>query len=108
MNFNMCMKYKIIIYSILTGWFITLITGFFPNVFLSGVRYWGYLLPWSRAMAYSRALLDIMWVNFIVDIVIWSVLIYLALVSVEEKEIKLIERKPTRRSVRKPAKKRKR
>jgi len=94
----MCKQYKIPIYSILTGIVITLITGFFPNVFLLGVSYWGYLLPWAMRTVYPGAPFEILWINFIVDIIIWSVLIYLTLLSVEEEKRKTVKvKKKSRR-----------
>jgi hypothetical protein len=80
----MCKKYKIPIYSILAGILITLITGLFPNVFLLGVSYWGYFLPWLSKVVYPGATLNVIWINLFVNIVIWSVLLYLAIVSIEE------------------------
>jgi hypothetical protein len=80
----MCKEYKIPFYSLLAGILITLITSLFPNVFLWGVSYWGYLLPWLKRAAYPGSPTDILWINFFVNIVIWSVLIYLAIVSIEE------------------------
>ncbi len=90
-------QYKIPIYSLLTGIIITLITGFFPNIFLIGVSYWGYLLPWMSRVVYPGAPLQIIWINFIVDVVIWSVLIYLGLLSIEEEKEKPVEiKKPVK------------
>jgi len=99
-------QYKIPIYSLLTGIIITLITALFPNVFLMGISHWGYLLPWLRRVVYPGAPLEILWVYFISDIIIWSVLIYLALISVEEEKKKEIEKKPKEKPVEmKPKKK---
>ena len=67
---------------------ITLITALFPNVFLLGVSYFGYFLPWLKRIVYPGAPLEVIWINFIVNIVIWSVLIYLAIISVEEGKTK--------------------
>ena len=89
----MCKQYKIPIYSILTGIILTLITGFFPNVFLIGITYWGYLLPWMSRIDYLGAPLEIIWINLLADIIIWSMLIYLALVSVEEEKMKTVKEK---------------
>ncbi len=89
----MCKQYKIPIYSILTGIILTLITGFFPNIFLIGITYWGYLLPWMSQIDYPGAPLEIIWINLLVDIIIWSMLIYLALVNVEEEKIKTVKKK---------------
>jgi len=103
----MCGQYKIPIYSLLTGIIITLITAFFPNVFLVGVSHWGYLLPWLRRVVYPGAPFEILWIYFITDIIIWSVLMYLALVSVGgEKKVK---KKPVKKKTKKkPVKKKKR
>jgi hypothetical protein len=90
----MCKEYKIPIYSTLTGILITLLTGLFPNVFLLGVSYFGYFLPWLRRIVYPGAPLEVLWINFFVNIVIWSVLIYLAMVSIEEEKVK---KKPIRK-----------
>lgn len=89
----MCKKYKTPIYSILTGMLITLITGLFPNVFLLGVSYWGYFLPWLSRVVYLGATLNVIWINLFVNIVIWSVLLYLAIVSIEEGKVKKHRRK---------------
>jgi len=103
----MYQQYKIPIYSLLTGIIITLITGFFPNVFIIGTQHWGYLLPWMSQIVYPGAPLEIMWINFIVDIVIWSVLMYLAFLSVEEEKEKPVEiKKPVKaKPKKKPVKK---
>jgi len=93
----MCKEYKTPIYSILTGILITLITGLFPNVFLLGVSYFGYFLPWLRRIVYQGAPFEVLWINFFVNIVIWSVLIYLAIVSIEEEKGK---KKPIRKTKR--------
>jgi len=97
----MCKEYRIPIYSILTGILITLITGLFQNVFLSGVSYWGYFLPWLSKAVYPGATLNVKWVNLFADIVIWSVFIYLALISVEEEEKKkrATRKRPTRKRI---------
>jgi hypothetical protein len=89
----MCKEYKTPIYSILAGLLITLITGLFPNVFLLGISYFGYFLPWLRRTAYAGASLEVVWVNLFVDIVIWSVLLYLAIVSIEEKPKKRVRKR---------------
>jgi len=91
-------QYKISIYSLITGIIITLITGFFPNVFLIGVSYWGYLLPWTKQIVYPGAPFEILWINFIVDIIIWSVLVYLTLIGIEEREKKKpVKKKPIKK-----------
>jgi hypothetical protein len=99
----MCKQYIIPIYSIITGIVITLITGLFPNVFLLGVNYWGYFLPWLRRIVYPGSPLEVLWIYLIVDVIIWSVLIYLTLLSVEEEETR-----KTKRPVRRVARKRRR
>ena len=96
LNFIMCEEYKAPICSILAGTFITLITGLFPNVFLLGVSYWGYFLPWLNRLVYLGATLNVIWVNLFVDIVIWSVLLYLAIISIEEGKSKKPIRKRKR------------
>jgi hypothetical protein len=78
-------EYKLTIYSILTGILITLITALFPNVFLLGVSYWGYFLPWIKKIVYPGAPIEIMWINFFANIVIWSVFMYLTFIGIEEK-----------------------
>jgi hypothetical protein len=93
----MCKEYKTPIYSILVGTLITLITGLFPNVFLLGVSYWGYFLPWLNKVVYPGATLNVIWVNLFVNIVIWSVLLYLAIISIEEEKVK---KKPIRKAKR--------
>lgn len=47
-------------------------------------------------MVYLGAPLEIIWINFIVDIIIWSVLIYLGLVSIEEEKKKPVKKKKKR------------
>ena len=97
LNFIMCKQYKIPAYSVLTGIIITLITALFPNVFLLGVSYFGYFLPWLRR-TYLGAPIEVMWVNFFVDVVIWSVLLYLAIVSIEEDKLNRSVRKRKRKT----------
>jgi membrane protein implicated in regulation of membrane protease activity len=82
----MCNEYKLTIYSIITGIVITLITGLIPNVFLLGVKYWGYFLPWLRLVLPGS--LEVSWIYFLADMVIWSVFAYLTILSVEEEERK--------------------
>jgi hypothetical protein len=84
----MCKEYKLSIYSITTGIIITLITGLIPNVFLLGVNYWGYFLPWLKRIVYPGAPLEVSWIYFLVDMVIWSVFVYLTILSVVEEEAK--------------------
>ncbi|NIO44675.1 MAG: hypothetical protein GTN36_03940 [Candidatus Aenigmarchaeota archaeon] len=102
----MCKQYKIPIYSLLTGIIITLITALFPNVFLVGVSHWGYLLPWLRRVVYPGAAFEVLWVYFLSDIVIWSVLIYLALISVKEEKKKPVIKKPKKKTIKKKRRKR--
>ena len=104
----MCKQYKIPIYSLLTGIIITLITGFFPNVFLVGVSHWGYLLPWMRRVVYPGAPFEILWIYFISDIIIWAVLIYLALLSVQEEKKQPVKMKPEKKIVKKEPRRKKR
>ncbi|OGI12126.1 hypothetical protein A3K64_02210 [Candidatus Micrarchaeota archaeon RBG_16_36_9] len=96
----MCNEYKVPIYSALAGILLTMITGVFSNIFLLEVNYWGYLFPWVRRMVYPGAPMEVLWVNFILDAIIWSVFIYLAILSVEKEK-----KRPARRS---PARKRRR
>ena len=84
----MCNQYKIPIYSLVTGIVLTLITGMFPNVFLLSYGTWGYFLPWAKRALQFMAPFEIIWINFIVDVIIWSVLIYLAILSIEEEKVK--------------------
>jgi len=99
----MCKQYIIPIYSIITGIVITLITGLFPNVFLLGVNYWGYFLPWLRRIVYPGSPLEVLWIYVLVDVIIWSVLVYLTLLSAVEEETR-----KTKRPVRRVARKRRR
>jgi len=94
-------KYEKQTYSILSGVLITVITGFIPNVFplMLGSDRWGYLLPWLRRIVYPGAPLEIVLTSFVADVLIWSVLTYLFLISVNE-----VEKKPVKR----PARRRKR
>ena len=75
-----------------------MITGLFPNIFLLGVNYWGYFLPWLRRIVYPGSPLEVLWIYLIVDVIIWSVLVYLTLLSVEEEEIRKTKR-PVRRVI---------
>ncbi|NIM47585.1 MAG: hypothetical protein GTN40_05525 [Candidatus Aenigmarchaeota archaeon] len=108
----MCKQYKIPICSLLTGIIITLITGFFPNVFLLGVSYRGYLLPWMRSVVYPGAPFEILWIYFLTDIIIWTVLIYLALLSVQEEKKQPVKQpvkiKPKKKIVKKKPRRKKR
>ena len=84
----MCKEYIVPAYAIVTGILITLITGIFPNMFLLGVNYWGYFLPWLQRIVYPGAPLQVMWIYLTIDVIVWSVLVYLTLLSVVEEEKK--------------------
>jgi len=76
---------KLIIFFIIIGLIITLITGLFSNLdTLVGVSRWGYPLYWLSKMVigpqYSPPL-DIVWLNLIIDVIIWSIIVYLILLE---------------------------
>jgi len=82
---------RIIIISILIGLIITLITGLFLNLeetYLGSSR-WGYPIYWLSQMIvgpqYSPPL-NIVWLNLVIDILVWSVLVFLILVIVFREE----------------------
>jgi len=86
----MCKEYRIPTYSILTGILITLITAFFPNIFLFRDVYRGYLLPWIKNS-------EILWAGLLVNVIIWSVLIYLSLISIEKEKVRPAKKKPAKK-----------
>lgn len=85
----MYFKRKTLIYSVLIGLSITLLSslitnntviGEFPDItFVSipmlGVSYWGYPLPWMKLIIYPGEVKEPIWIHFIIDIVYWTVLI---------------------------------
>ncbi|MCK4364765.1 MAG: hypothetical protein KAW45_01815 [Thermoplasmatales archaeon] len=88
---------QIIIISIIVGIIITLITGLFSNQenFLGSSR-WGYPLHWLSRMIvgpqYSPPL-NIVWLNLIIDIVIWSIIVLVILLIVFRKNLFRKEKK---------------
>ena len=75
-----------IIISIVYGTAITLISGFYSNTGgIEGAGKWGYPLYWkSKILAspnYSPPM-NIEWIGLILDIMIWSILIYLILLII--------------------------
>ena len=76
---------QLIIFFIIIGLIITLITGLFSNLdTIVGASIWGYPLHWLSKMVvgsqYSPPL-DVVWLNLIIDIMIWSIVVYLILLE---------------------------
>lgn len=84
----------IIIGSIIAGIVISLITGLFSNnAGFSGSGRWGYPLHWLSKMLVGpqyTAPLEIVWLNLVYDIIIWSFIILLILLIAFRK--KMIEK----------------
>lgn len=101
----MCVKKKILVYSVLIGLGITLLTslfinstviGEFPDIrFVSipiiGVSYWGYPLPWMKQVVYPGAVKEPIWSHLIINVAYWTGLVvivkifYLKKIKVKEK-----------------------
>ena len=77
-----------IIVSIIYGSAITLITGFFTHKILIGATWFGYPLHWLVRMVVSPEYFPykIVWLNFIIDIIIWSVIVFIILVVIFRKD----------------------
>ena len=72
--------YKLIILSIILGIIITLITGFFTHPSVVGAKWWGYPLTWKTQAVLSPEYsppLNINWLNFIIDIIIWTIIFFI-------------------------------
>lgn len=82
--------------AVLVGLLITLtlgllpnqtIYGEFPNIRVTfepmlGVGHGGYPLPWMRMIVYPGSLLDIVWQNFVADVVIWTLVTYALIIII--------------------------
>ena len=80
-------------FSILIGLVVTTVTGLnlnsnligeLPNVqFITqpwlGVSYWGYILPWLKQVVYPGMTKQVIWQNFVADVVIWTIVAYIVL-----------------------------
>lgn len=79
------------IISLIFGVAITLITGFFSNQEgIVGAGRWGYPLHWLSRMVTSpeySSPYDIVWSNFVIDIAIWTVIIFIVLMFVYRKDL---------------------
>ena len=85
--------HKTLTQSVIIGIVVTLITGILmnlnivgelPNIMVSsepilGVSYWGYPLAWISQVVYPGAVKQVIWINLIVDIVIWSFFVLVVL-----------------------------
>lgn len=125
---------KVLIFSLLVGLAVTLLTyplinsvviGEFPNIrFVSlpimGVSYWGYPLPWMKQIVYPGAMRELIWSHLVIDITYWTGLVlvvkvyYLKQIRVRQirvkeklaKKVRLIsEIRPIKRPTKKPARK---
>ena len=79
--------------SILIGLVVTVVSGIninqniageIPNVRvveqpLLGASYWGYILPWLRQIIVPGAIKTVMWLNFIADVLVWTIIAYIVL-----------------------------
>ena len=79
-----------LLFSIIYGTAITLISGFFLNIegFIGASR-WGYPIHWMWRMITSSEYsppLEIEWINLIIDIVFWSIIVFILFVIVYRKE----------------------
>ncbi len=102
------MKYdkKLLVYSIVLGLLITLVSSFlinsyvigeFPDVqFVSipivGVSYHGHPLPWIRQIVYPGAEREIIWSHLAMDLIIWTILVFLLKKNYKGKNAKSIQR----------------
>ncbi|MFX0104859.1 MAG: hypothetical protein ACFE75_05170 [Candidatus Hodarchaeota archaeon] len=88
------MKIKIIIklfVSIIGGIIITVITGFFPTPthFFIGSNIWGFPFYWMSQIIYPGAEKTVIWSNLILDILIWSLIMFLVINLLEYLIIKI-------------------
>jgi len=102
------MEKKMIAFSVLLGLAITVVTSFFantcvigefPNVrFVSipliGVGYWGFPLPWLKQIVYPGATKEIIWSHFIIDLLFWIAVVFVAKLFY----FKTIKKKPKRKA----------
>ncbi|MFX1501498.1 MAG: hypothetical protein ACFFDH_11100 [Promethearchaeota archaeon] len=78
----MKLKYiLIILFSFILGIIITLLTGFIANTTtnLLGADTWGFPFYWMNQSVYPGAERAIIWSNLLIDILIWSFLLFLIL-----------------------------
>ncbi|UCD00942.1 MAG: hypothetical protein JSV23_08660 [Promethearchaeota archaeon] len=80
--------------SIIGGIIITLITGFFttPMLFLIGSDTWGFPFYWLSQIIYPGAEKNVNWSNLILDILIWSFIMFLTINLIEFLIIKIRKR----------------
>ena len=79
-----------IISSVVIGVIIALFTGIFPHSEIVGANWWGYPLVWLTQAVLSPGYsppLNVIWLNLIIDIVVWSVIVFLFLFVVFRKKL---------------------
>jgi len=112
------MEKKMIAFTVFLGLLITVATYFvynsyvigeFPDVrFVSipliGVGYWGFPLPWMKQIVYPGAVKEIIWSHFVIDVLFWAAVVFVAKMFY----FKIIKKKPRKKPKRKKKKARRR
>ncbi|MFX0136480.1 MAG: hypothetical protein ACFFDN_22765 [Candidatus Hodarchaeota archaeon] len=85
--------------SIIGGIIIALITGFFPNPmpFLIGSDTWGFPFYWVSQVIYPGAEKTVNWSNLILDILIWSLIMFLTISLIEYLIVKIKKRESNKK-----------
>jgi hypothetical protein len=125
----MYIEKKLLVFSILIGLGITLLSsvlinnvviGEFPDIrFVSipmlGVSYWGYPLPWMKQVVYPGAVKEPIWSHLVINVAYWAFLVslvellYLRKARFKEKVAKRVEsisKVPAKRLAKRLARKR--
>lgn len=80
------MKNKLIIaISLVSGIILSLILGFipYPTGNIIGSRKWGYPIYWLGQAIYPNAPIEILWLNLILNCLIWLILFFLLIKLVD-------------------------
>lgn len=86
----MCMEKKMIAFTVLLGFLITVATSLVPNMYvigefpyvrcvstpIVGVGHWGVPLPWMKQVVYPGAPKQIISSHFIIDVVFWIAVVF--------------------------------
>lgn len=118
----MCMRKKMIAFTVLLGFLITVATSLVPNMYVIGefpyvkcistpvvgVGYWGVPLPWMKQVVYPGAPKQIIPSHFILDVVFWIVIVfviklfYLTVIKGQKPKSKAIRKARRKKKKRKP------
>ncbi|MFW9771224.1 MAG: hypothetical protein ACFFFB_01325 [Candidatus Heimdallarchaeota archaeon] len=70
-----------ILISVLSGIILNVVLGFIPNPIgsLLGSQQWGYPIYWLSQVIYPGAPIEISWLTFLFDVIVWTLSFFLIL-----------------------------